>query len=130
MNFFKQLIVAVLTAEARLILSRHKPRVIAVSGSVGKTATKDAIYAALGAHLHVRKSEKSMNSEFGVPLTILGLHSGWRNPLKWIWILGNGLWIALTGKIYPKWLVLEIGADRPGDIRKIAKWVRPDIVVL
>jgi UDP-N-acetylmuramoyl-tripeptide--D-alanyl-D-alanine ligase len=119
-----------LTWEARLTLSRHKPRVIAVSGSVGKTATKDAIFAALSSRLHVRKSEKSMNSEFGVPLTILGLHSGWRNPFIWTIDIIKGLVGALTGKIYPKWLVLEVGADRPGDIRRIAKWIHPDIVVL
>ena len=128
--FIKHSVVSILSREASLVLSRHKPRVIAVSGSVGKTATKDAIYAALSSRLHVRKSEKSMNSEFGVPLAILGLSSGWRNPFKWAWIIGKGLLIAATGKMYPKWLVLEVGADRPGDIRRIAKWVRPDIVVL
>jgi len=31
---------------------------------------------------------------------------------------------------YPAWLVLEVGADRPGDIRSIAKWLRPDIAIL
>ncbi len=128
--FIKQAIVSLLTWEARMVLARHKPRVIAVSGSVGKTGTKDAIFAALSRRLHVRKSEKSMNSDFGVPLTILGLHSGWRNPFKWMWNLGSGLIFAIAGKMYPKWLVLEVGADRPGDIRRIAKWVRPDIVVL
>ena len=31
---------------------------------------------------------------------------------------------------YPDWLVLEVGADRPGDIKKITKWLKPDIVVV
>lgn len=129
-SFIKQVIVSLLTWEARMVLARHKPHVIAVSGSVGKTGTKDAIFATLSSRLHVRKSEKSMNSDFGVPLTILGLHSGWRNPIKWMWNLAQGLFVVLAGNVYPKWLVLEVGADRPGDIRRIAKWVRPDIVVL
>ena len=44
---------------------------MAVTGSVGKTSTKDAIYAVLAQGAHVRKSQKSFNSEIGLPLTIL-----------------------------------------------------------
>lgn len=129
-SMIKKIIISILTLEASILLSRQKPRIIAVSGSVGKTATKDAIFAALSPHVHIRKSEKSMNSEFGVPLTILGLESGWRNPLVWTHNLIIGAYRAWRSEKYPKWLVLEIGADRPGDIAAIAKWVKPDIVVL
>jgi UDP-N-acetylmuramoyl-tripeptide--D-alanyl-D-alanine ligase len=31
---------------------------------------------------------------------------------------------------YPEWLVLEVGADKPGDIKSIAAWLKPDVVVL
>ncbi|MDP3646251.1 MAG: UDP-N-acetylmuramoyl-tripeptide--D-alanyl-D-alanine ligase [bacterium] len=130
MGIFKKLIVSILTWEARMVLARHVPRVVAISGSVGKTATKDAIFATLSSRVHVRKSEKSMNSEFGVPLAILGLGSGWHNPFTWLRTIVVGLYTAVLGGMYPKWLVLEVGADRPGDIRTIAKWLRPDIVVL
>ena len=43
---------------------------IAVTGSVGKTSTKDAIYAAVKGSLSARKSERSINSEIGVPLSV------------------------------------------------------------
>ena len=33
-------------------------------------------------------------------------------------------------KFYPEWLVLEVGADRPGDIKKISEWLKPDVVVV
>ena len=59
---FKQLIVFLITAEARLVLWRCQPRIVAVTGSVGKTSTKDAIYAVLAQRFYVRKSEKSFNS--------------------------------------------------------------------
>ena len=36
----------------------------------------------------------------------------------------------LTHTDYPAWLVLEVGADRPGDIRNIARWLKPNIVVI
>ncbi len=130
MRALKAIVVAILTAEARMLLARHKPQIIAITGSVGKTTTKDAIYAALKDSLHVRKSEKSFNSDVGVPLAILGLENAWRNPLRWLWNIVQGLWLVVVGSDYPDWLVLEVGADRPGDIRSIAAWLKPDVVVI
>lgn len=129
-DILKQIVVFILTWEARAMLARYKPQVIAITGSVGKTTTKDAVYAALSGEVHVRKSEKSFNSEFGVPLTILGFETGWGNPLRWLTIILRGLVRIVAPQKYPRWLVLEVGADRPGDIRRIAKWLRPDIVVI
>ena len=112
------------------MLKKYKPKIIAVTGSVGKTSTKDAIYDVLSGSLLVRKSEKSYNSELGIPLTILGRKTGWTNPFAWAANIFEGLALMLLKNHYPKWLVLEIGADRPGDIKKITKWLSPDIVVV
>lgn len=129
MQFLKQCVIFILTWEARIALTRHKPRVIAVTGSVGKTTTKDAIFNTLSGSEHVRKSAKSFNSDIGVPLTILGCDNGASNPFKWLINILIGILVILRSD-YPKWLVLEVGADRPGDIRRIAKWLRPDIAVI
>lgn len=126
----KSIVVFVLTLEAKLVLARYKPKVIAITGSVGKTTAKDAIYAALAEYSHVRRSEKSFNSELGVPLTILGLENAWKNPLKWAENIIRGAWLLLRKAPYPAWLILEVGADRPGDIRTIARWLKPDIAVI
>jgi UDP-N-acetylmuramyl pentapeptide synthase len=130
MNMLKQLIVSALTLEARLILWRHAPRVIAITGSVGKTGTKDAIHTALddGSGM-VRKNQKSLNSEFGVPLTIIGAESGWHNPLAWLLVLVKGV-VAFVQSTYPHTLVVEVGADHPGDIARIASWLQPHAAVL
>ena len=129
MNALKHIVVAILTWESRLTLARQKPRIIAVTGSVGKTTTKDAIYAALSDSLNIRKNLKSFNSELGVPLTILGLENAWNNPIKWLINILKGAIVPFQ-KGYPAWLVLEVGADRPGDISSIAKWLQPDIAVI
>lgn len=129
-GLFKRIIVILLTAEARAVLRKYKPRIIAVTGSVGKTSTKDAIYSVLAPHFHVRKSEKSFNSEVGIPLTILGRPNAWQNPLRWLENLIDGLVLILWKSPYPQWLVLEVGADRPGDISSVAKWLRSDMVVI
>lgn len=128
-DLVKPIIVRILSWEAKLVLKRHKPYIIAVTGNLGKTSTKDAIYAVMKDHYHVRRSEKSMNSEFGVPLTILGQKSGWNSPYKWIMIILKGLFLSFE-KTYPTHLVLEVGADRPGDIQSIAKWLCPDVTVV
>jgi UDP-N-acetylmuramoyl-tripeptide--D-alanyl-D-alanine ligase len=123
MAVLKKIIVFLITLEARLVLMRHKPKVIAITGSVGKTTTKDAVYAALKPHVSVERSKKSFNSDIGVPLTVLGLENPWSNPFAWAYALVMGL-TRLFGD-YPEWLILEVGADRPGDIRNTARWLKP-----
>lgn len=129
-SMFKNSVIYILTWEARMTLRRYKPHIIAVTGSVGKTSTKDAIYTALSPHAHVRCSEKSYNSEAGVPLSILGLPNGWRNPFIWVKNIFAGLWLIIFPHRYPQWLVLEVGTDKPGDIKSIAKWLKPHVVVI
>ncbi len=127
---FKKIITKILELEARAVIKKYKPRIIAITGSVGKTSTKDAIYSVVSHSFYARKSEKSFNSDIGVPLTILGCNNAWSNPIKWLKNIWLGLSLVLWRKSYPDWLVLEVGADRPGDIKKITKWLKPDIVVI
>ncbi len=130
-HFLKKIVVSILEIEARIILKKYNPFVIAVTGSVGKTSTKDAIYTVLaGTPSYVRKSQKSFNSEIGVPLTILGCENGWSNPLLWIRNILHGLELILLKSKYPDCLVLEVGADHPGDIQRITKWLKPDVAVV
>lgn len=128
--FFKKMVVAILSAEARMLINRTKPIIIAVTGSVGKTSTKDAIYEALKGKLSARKSQKSYNSEIGIPLTVLGLPNAWNNPILWTKNIVDGFFTALFPSNYPKVLVIEAGVDRPGDMKSLTSWLKPDVVVL
>ncbi|MFH1201151.1 MAG: UDP-N-acetylmuramoyl-tripeptide--D-alanyl-D-alanine ligase [bacterium] len=130
---FKKVIIYILKIESQLVLSKYKPKIIAVTGSVGKTSTKDAVYAVLSKISHVRKSEKSFNSEIGLPLTILGVRNGWNNPLSWLLNILKGLWLFLSPlgfHQYPQWLVLEVGIGKPDDMRKTAAWLKTDVVIM
>jgi len=129
-EILKKIIAKILELEARAIIKKYQPKIIAVTGSVGKTSTKDAIYAVISKSVYARKSEKSFNSDIGVPLTILGCNNGWNDPIKWAYNLWHGLSYLFFKKSYPEWLVLEVGADRPGDIKKITRWLKPNIVVV
>lgn len=129
-TFLKSIVVKILIIEASWLLKRHKPTIVAITGSVGKTTTKDAIYAAVKNSVSARKSEKSFNSEIGVPLTVLGLQNAWSNPLFWLKNIIDGFFIALHTKDYPSVLILETGIDRPGDMERLTAWLKPDVVVL
>jgi UDP-N-acetylmuramyl pentapeptide synthase len=127
-ELIKYIIVKIITIEAKLILNKHKPFIIGITGNLGKTSTKDSVVAALS-DLQVRGTEKSLNSEFGVPLTVIGEKSGWGNILKWFYVIYRGVCVYF-GTTYPKYLVLEIGADHKGDIESVTKWVKTDITIL
>ncbi len=129
-NFFKKIVISILTLEAKVLLGRHKPVIIAITGSVGKTSMKDAIYSIVKKHYSARKSDKSFNSDIGVPLTVLGLPNAWNNPLLWLKNIIDGFFIAFFSKEYPTYLILETGIDRPGDMQKLTTWLKPSIVVL
>lgn len=129
-QILKKIVVFILTLEAKLVLKKYKPKIIAVTGSVGKTFSKDAIYTVLSSYFFVRKSKKSFNSEIGVPLAILGLPNAWNSVFLWLKNIIDGLKIIVLKNHYPKWLILEVGADMPRDIKSISKWLKPDIVIM
>jgi UDP-N-acetylmuramoyl-tripeptide--D-alanyl-D-alanine ligase len=113
-------------------LHRFGPRVIGVTGSVGKTSTKEAISVVLSSKFRVRKNEKNYNNEIGLPLTILGIGGGGSSFVGWISSLFKAAWIAFfsSKNNYPEVLVLEMGADRPGDIKYLADFLKPEVGVV
>ena len=129
-EFLKKLVIFVLTWEAKLILKKYKPKIVAITGSVGKTSTKDAVAKVLEAKFRVRKSQKSYNSELGVPLAIIGAQTGWNSVLRWLSAIWQGVGIIVRRTPYPEILVLEVGVDRPGDIKAIRSWLEPDVAVV
>ena len=129
-EFLRTIVITILRAEADIVIRKYRPKIGGVTGNTGKTSTKDAVYAVLATTYRVRKSQKSFNSEIGVPLTILGCETGWNNPLLWIYNIGYGLMIIIFPHRYPEWLVLEMGADRPGDIKALCGWLPLDIAVV
>ncbi len=95
-----------LYAVARFALERVRPQVAAVTGSNGKTSTKEMLAAALGHRYRVLRNMGNLNTETGVPLTIL--------------------------KLEPEHtaLVLEMGMQRAGDIRRLVSLARPSIGII
>jgi len=85
---------------------RTSAKIVAVTGSVGKTTTKEALRTALGASGRVHASAASYNNHWGVPLTLARMHEN------------------------TQYGVFEIGMNHPGEITPLVKMVSPDVVVI
>lgn len=126
---------------ARLTIWRFQPEVIAITGSVGKTSTKEAIFSVL-AHSDdlkrkkwaVRKASQNFNNELGAPLTILGNWDKISRPIFLFWIraiITSALrLILMPSSRYPKILILEYGASKPGDIKYLLNIAKPKIGII
>jgi UDP-N-acetylmuramyl pentapeptide synthase len=129
-SILKSIVASILGFAAHVVVRRYAPTIVMVTGSVGKTSTKEAVAAVLSTRFFVRKSEKSYNSEFGVPFTIFGVENPWGSLLGWGNVLKEMLELLLLPNHYPKMLVLEVGADKPGDLAKILRIATPHAVVV
>jgi UDP-N-acetylmuramyl pentapeptide synthase len=122
----KSFVLKFLAQIAHRKLEQYHPTVVAVTGSVGKTSTRTAIAIALGAKYRVRTPYKNYNNDFGLPLAILGEQSPGRDAWGWLKLLVR----AAKSKDVPEYLVLEYGADAPGDIKRLTNIARPDVAVI
>jgi len=95
-----------LYALATYALNRVQPLVVAVTGSNGKTSTKEMVAAILSHRFSVLRTQGNLNTETGVPLTLLSLEP------------------------HHTALVLEMGMQRPGDIGHLAALARPSIGIV
>lgn len=116
---------------SRMIIKKYQPVVVGITGSIGKTSTKDAIDKVLREKLRVRTTFKNYNNEIGLPLTIIGLKSPGKNVLGWLGVFLRALGLILIrDKDYPQVLVLEMGVDRPGDMDYLTDIAPVDIGVV
>jgi UDP-N-acetylmuramoyl-tripeptide--D-alanyl-D-alanine ligase len=91
---------------ATQVLSEHPVKVIGITGSIGKTTTKEFTWRLLSRNLNVLKSEGNFNNQLGVPLSLL----------------------KLTDK--HDVAVLEMAMSAPGEIKTLTRIAPPDIAVI
>ena len=127
----KSILQKILAILAKAAIRKYKPLIIGITGSVGKTSTKEAIFAVLKNKYRARRSEKNYNNEIGLPLTILGIPHCGKNIFKWFSeFFRVVLHVLLRPYQYPEILILEYGVDRPGDMNYLLSIVRPKVAVV
>lgn len=124
MNINKRKILeSLLSFMARTVLQKYRPLIIGITGSVGKSSTKEAVALALGVAYTVRKTEGNYNNEIGIPLTVIGSQSGGRSLFLWAGVFIKWLYVIVFPIRYPEVLVLEMGIDRPGDMDFLLRFI-------
>ena len=91
---------------ASFYLDLHDVNVVAISGSAGKTTTKDMIASVLSRKFRTKKTPGNYNNEIGLPLSIFGLEKS------------------------DEVVVLEMGMNHSGEIRKLTQVAKPDVAVV
>jgi len=120
----------VLKLLAKLTIKKYKPFVVGVTGSVGKTSAKSAIYTAIKSNFTVRMAGGNLNNELGIPLAILGNYETSGGVTFWLGVIFSALWRLFFKVSYPKILILEYAADRPGDMDYLLTIVKPNMAVV
>ena len=140
-KIFRTIFEEVLIIFAKVILWRHKPIIVAITGSAGKTTTKEIIGSALimAAKGEVLIGYGNLGTVSGVPLSLLKINVNLldKNQLSFILVaifififaFFKTLYYFLS-PFYPKYIVLEVSADRIGDIKKTATYLLPDICII
>ncbi|WEV38392.1 UDP-N-acetylmuramoyl-tripeptide--D-alanyl-D-alanine ligase [Lactobacillus sp. ESL0680] len=91
---------------AQYYLNKVNPTVVGITGSNGKTTTKDMTAAVLAKRFNVHKTDANFNNEIGVPMTILEM------------------------KPNTEILVLEMGMDHAGQLHHLSELTHPDVTVI
>ena len=127
----RKILQAKLRILARLVLKKYQPLIIGITGSLGKTSAKEAIFSVLKDKESVAMSLKNYNNEIGLPLTILGVASAGRSLIGWARIFWKALSLILfRDDKYPRILILEMGVDRPGDMAYLTAIAPPNIGIV
>ena len=95
-----------LEALGRAARARSAAKVVGVTGSVGKTSTKEMLRAVLSGQGRTHAAEASYNNHWGVPLTLARMPVG------------------------TEFAVIEIGMNHPGEIAPLARIARPDVAMI
>lgn len=123
----------ILKVLAKRVIRRYRPVVIGITGSVGKTTAKEAVYSVISRKFWTWKNSENFNNEWGVPMAVLMIRPGkFSSFLYKVESMLTALWLAFgyPKKRYPEVLVLELAADRPGDMEYLTDIVNPKIGVV
>lgn len=131
-HLIKKIIIFKLRIAAGILLWRKRPEVIAITGSAGKTSTKEFLAHLLSSEFDILAAPEGYNTDIGAPLALFGE----RVPVNlfsigsWIKLLFRIYKKAFFGRDYPEKVIIEMGADHPGDIKYLCKVFKPKIGII
>ncbi|MFB6212824.1 MAG: UDP-N-acetylmuramoyl-tripeptide--D-alanyl-D-alanine ligase [Candidatus Magasanikbacteria bacterium] len=125
-NIFYNTLKYILKILSKATIKKYKPKVIGITGNVGKTSTKKTLYTILKEKRNVRASPKSFNNEIGLPLAILGDYKKTGSLFFWVKVISFSIFqLIFKRSSYPEILILEYGIDKPGDMDRLLEIAKP-----
>jgi UDP-N-acetylmuramoyl-tripeptide--D-alanyl-D-alanine ligase len=126
----RSIIIKILNILAKKMLAKYKPAVIGITGSVGKSSAKKAIYEILKRKHSVYCDRGCYGTDISIPLAIIGMESGGRSIGKWMRIIFKTITRLLKKNGYPDVIILEMGVNRPNDMKKMLATIKPEIGII
>lgn len=126
----KFIVIKILNILSKKILAKYNPVVIGITGSVGKSSVKKAIYEVLKNRQTIACNKNCYRADIGIPLAIIGVESGGRSIGKWLKVFFVAVKKIIRRTAYPEVLILEMGVNRPRDMEKMLKIVKPTVGIL
>ena len=108
------------------VLKRWHPRIIAVTGSAGKTTMMKMLEHEIGKKAHY---SHDANSAFGVPFDVLGLKGIRGSKIRWIWLFVAAPIKGLLLRRRKEFYVVEIDGERPHEAEFLAEWLKPEVTI-
>lgn len=111
---------------ANMVLKRWNPRIIAITGSAGKTTMLNLVEHEMGDRAHY---SHDANSAFGISFDLLGLKGIRGSKLRWIWLFIATPFKGLFKRHKEKFYVVEIDGERPHEAEFLAEWLKPEVTI-
>lgn len=105
---------------------RWHPRVIAITGSAGKTTMLNLLEHEMGKKAHY---SHDANSAFGISFDILGLKGVRGSKLRWLWLFAAAPFCGLFRRRKQPFYVVEIDGERPHEAEFLAEWLKPEVTI-
>lgn len=111
---------------ANFALKRWKPRIIAITGSAGKTTMLHLVEFELGERAHY---SHDANSAFGIAFDLLGMDGIRGSKWRWLKLIFQAPWRALYYKRSGEFYIVEIDGERPRETEFLASWLKPEVTL-
>ena len=111
---------------ANFALRRWKPRVIAITGSAGKTTMLHLVEFELGDRAHY---SHDANSAFGIAFDLLGMDGVRGSKLRWLKLIFQAPLRALHYRRSGEFYIVEIDGERPRETEFLASWLKPEVTL-
>lgn len=111
---------------ANIVLKKWHPRIIAITGSAGKTTMLNLLEHEMGKKAHY---SHDANSAFGISFDLLGLKGVRGSKIRWLWLFIITPFRSLFYRHKEAFYVVEIDGERPHEAEFLAEWLKPEITI-